>query len=135
MPEVPKYKPGCARGDNVMKKEVKMPVVQRKAIDHYDRMIAWAKTQKPRTYPNINLMLSEIKEDWTYTSCSYCLKYPTPGCNECPLSREDASCCYGLWYEMISAKTWKTWIKRAEFVREYIRMNGGKRVKTPRNVK
>ena len=99
--------------------------MKRKAIAHYKRMIKWAKTQNPRARADIVKMSYELKDCWSSDECVYCEEYIF--CGECPLASpnwEIEGCCGGLWDKMDDARTWKTWIKYAEQVLEYIKENG-----------
>ncbi len=104
-----------------------------KALRHYDRMIEWAEKQKPMT----SLLYSKgvgwrkmedgLGEAWGSENCSYCVRYESVGCSSCPLegsSATDYSCCEALYNSMNKSKTWKTWVKNAKLVREYIKENG-----------
>jgi hypothetical protein len=101
-----------------------------KAIKHYEKMIAWAKKQRPRKRVDIFFMGNSISQIWISTYCSYCLVYL--GCvlqktgKKCPLYEANAwdVCCNELWRKMDKAKTWGTWVKRAEKVLEYIKEHG-----------
>ena len=118
----------------------KMPQYKKDAIAHYKRMIKWAKTQPQRgEWPEYDVMSDNIHEDWYALHCSYCAKFMSHEddvynpCYLCPLSLfkeksfpidEGKICCNGLWAKINEAKTWSTWIKRAEKVLEYIKENG-----------
>jgi hypothetical protein len=98
-----------------------------KALAHYDRMIAWALAQKPKGMPTREAMESGIGEYWSGRYCSYCLHRSKASlCHNCQLQSEATpyECCNGLWSELYRARTWKTWIKWAHRVREYIAANG-----------
>lgn len=61
--------------------------IKQQAIEHYKRMIEWAKTQPLRGLPNSNFMKKEIKEAWFHIDCIYCkryINYNVP-CPKCPL--------------------------------------------------
>ena len=102
-----------------MKKTTK---IKKEALAHYDRMIKWAEKQNPRGRVNGYKIRGEIGEVWASYDCSYCNKYGL-SCSRCPLNL-DTWCCNGLYGDMCKSKTWGTWIKRAEKVREYIEENG-----------
>lgn len=111
----------------------KFSETQRETLNHYDRMIRWAKKQMPkkRTF-EIKMALS-IGESWHGEYCPYCQKYlfGTGDCKECPLKDKDKKekswsgrCCSGLWHEMNRSKTWGKWVEAAQKVRQYIKANG-----------
>lgn len=120
-------------------------IIQRMAIDHYTRMIEWAKTQRQTDQALLSSMESAIKEGWYADYCPYCKYYKTGeiydfryDCGVCPLdiavrSRNgfgpSSLCCGRLWRRMDRSKTWKTWVKRAEKVMEFIETHGVKEVK------
>ena len=102
-----------------------MDTTKQKALDHYDRMIAWAEKQKPNEYADFEKMKYYIDEVPGVNDCDYCKKYIYKWCRNCELYGENNSgCCNGLHGKMCNSKTWKTWIKRAKKVREYIKDNG-----------
>lgn len=47
----------------------------------------------------------------------------TGNCLSCELARGD-SCCNGLWNKINSSATWKTWIKNAKKIIEFIEKRG-----------
>ena len=100
--------------------------IQKKAIKHYDKMIAWAKQQLPNACVNNLHMLDAVKAHWSAEHCVYCAELGCV-CHKCPLlaytstkTVGDNKCCAGLWTKMNKAKTWKSWIYHAEKVRDYI---------------
>ena len=99
-----------------------MSKIKKEELAHYDRMIAWAKEQKPRDKVSGYKMWDKIGEMWSNDDSSYCKRYGL-FCGSCPLSL-DLRCCNRLYSDMHNSKTWGTWVKRAEKVREYIRENG-----------
>lgn len=105
-----------------------MKRIQRQAIEHYDRMIAWAETMPATDTKDAYKMRDELRECAGPQWCSYCTKYRTEDdCGICPLSGKystGAECCNRLHEHMTRSKTWKQWIERAKKVREYIRENG-----------
>ena len=95
--------------------------IKAKSLKHYDKMIAWAEQQKPREYPCLIIMDGAIKEGWYSKDCPHCNNYR---CYDCPLDKMGITCCNGLWRKMENAQTWKTWIKYAKQVRQYIEEKG-----------
>ncbi len=103
-----------------------MKRIQKQAIEHCDRMIAWVKTKPEDGSPDFDLMKSEIDESYGADYCPYCVKYELV-CDTCELRGKypiGIECCHRLYYAIWDAKTWKQWIERAKKVREYIRDNG-----------
>ena len=102
--------------------------LQIKAIAHYDRMIAWARTQPYDDKPDSSDMFAAIGEYWFGKSCSFCQKYfnayKNDRCTLCPLN-DGVVCCGGRWLIMNSAETWGDWVRAAEKVKEYIIEHGG----------
>ena len=102
--------------------------LQIEALAHYDRMIAWARTQPFFAIPDDETMLAGIGEDWHSKDCSFCQKYfnayMNDRCTLCPLN-DGVVCCGGRWLIMNSAETWGEWIAAAEKVKEYIIEHGG----------
>jgi len=102
----------------------RLMVVKRQALAHYDRMIAWAKTQHPNSYPSKERMDRKIGEHWQGRFCAYCCYYNTD-CRSCPLSPSPfGGCCGALWHLLNAASNWKLWIKAAKKVRAYIKRHG-----------
>ena len=111
----------------------------KKAVDHYDRMIAWAKTRPENEMVFRKRMRNAIKEDWYGEYCPMCLSVQGD-CSECCLSgefrlehfrevraflllewiRETRSCCGMRGEYMSNANTWGQWIPRARIVRDHI---------------
>jgi hypothetical protein len=103
--------------------------IKQEALDHYDRMIKWAKTQNSGGAPDVQIMEKELKESWFSGDCPYCKKYNFCMSSEvCPLQtkveRIHTSCCDGLWINLSISPTWKKWIKNAILVRNFIKKNG-----------
>jgi hypothetical protein len=99
-----------------------MGKIQKEALAHYNRMIAWAEKQDPYGGVYSGFMRNEIGEGWFGDYCVYCEKYYH--CDECPLNRS-GRCCDGLWKKMSASETWGDWIINAKKVRQYIKENGG----------
>lgn len=103
-----------------------MTELQEKAIAHYDRMIAWAKTRPEKGIKAFMQMRLTIGEEWGGGYCPYCNTYHISlgNCGACPLGDDD-NCCGGLWWKLNAAETWGEWIVAAEAVKQYIIENGG----------
>lgn len=112
--------------------------LQKSAISHYDTMIIFAENQPGRNVPSLYYMLRQIGKTWKSDSCPYCKKYKDI-CDNCFLGTSNGilnelGCCGGLWNKMNAAKTWKTWVKYAKLIREYIIEHGSKNAKASRPI-
>ena len=92
--------------------------VKKRAIDHYNRMIEWVKTQFEEGIPNSYRMLDTIGEIWYSEDCIFCLTYKSCSC--CPLATKELECCNGEWLKMADAETWKEWLYHAEKIKVII---------------
>jgi len=104
--------------------------MKRAALKHYNRMIKWAGKQPANEKVCTTKMQTLLHERYFGDDCVYCQedlkqqkKQNYPVCSECALCKND-ECCDRLWSKMVYSKTWKTWIKNAQLVREYIKKNG-----------
>jgi hypothetical protein len=95
---------------------------KQKAIEHYERMIEWAKTRHPDENISTFIMFGHIKETWAGVFCAYCIDYECD-CSKCPLEFND-ECCGDLYCDMINSSTWSEWITNANKVLDYIRDKG-----------
>ncbi len=106
--------------------------IKQEALEHYDRMIKWVKTQSNEDMPNHSAMLRAIHENWFGNDCPYCGKYYMPKDKKCKCRlnpekkyRLPSDCCDGLWVKMsICTYTWADWLKYARKVRAYINKHG-----------
>lgn len=94
-------------------------------LDHYDRMIAWAETQNPRSKVNSDEMRICISEWWYSDDCPLCKTYQnefSEDCVKCPVYKKSKNYyCRGTpWIKMDDSKTWKTWLKYAKLEREFL---------------
>jgi hypothetical protein len=92
----------------------------KKSIEHWERMVTWAKTQPKRARVDYETMYECISEDWFSTCCPLC-QLCESNCRDCPLFLDGQGCggCYGdsdyrPWNSVNESKTWGTWVKRAE---------------------
>lgn len=94
-------------------------------IEHYNRMIAWAKTQDSLERADEDAMYAKLGENWFSDSCPMCKEHLK--IDACPLRPDyqgicnGQECCGGLWKELLYAACWGDWIKRAERVLEFIK--------------
>lgn len=101
-----------------------------KTLNHYHKMIKWAKTQNPEFDVNLKLMRKEIGEDWGYAHCPYCSRFFNQRggseCSACPLNKtiDSEACCDGLWDKMNNCCLWFQWIEEAEKIINFIEING-----------
>ena len=93
----------------------------RLSINHWRRMIRWAKKQDQRGYADVQLMLDDIKDDWFSAHCSLCKL----GCPNCPLDEKYGNCNVrhsdNQWYNVIESLTWGAWVKNAELLLEQLK--------------
>jgi hypothetical protein len=100
------------------------------ALNHYDKMIAWASQQPEDEDASMDKMHNAIKENWSSSYCVYCEFYSF--CDTCPLgvkkidfyNMQDYKCCNGLWIMMSSSTTWGDWVINANKVYDYIQKKG-----------
>lgn len=91
--------------------------LKQEVLDHYDRMIAWAKTQNPNSTCHRNIMEFSIRECWSGEYCSLCDIYQKAiPCILCPVSIKSGKffCEETPWKDMARAETWKEWLVAAE---------------------
>jgi hypothetical protein len=108
--------------------------IHEKAVEHYERMETWVKSQNLDDKPDKDLMLKAIGEEWHDNDCSYCEEFlinAGKSCSECPLNsqktqRAPSYCCNGFWIKMTESTTWRQWLINEEKVKNYIINNGGK---------
>jgi len=107
--------------------------IKQKSIEHYDRVIEYAKKSKEKNaIEMMGNMFWDIDEAIGSGSCAYCKKHDFEkssyiACLKCKLHVEkdgEFNCCNGLYVKMADSKTTKTFIKRAEAVKQYIIDNG-----------
>jgi len=98
----------------------------KQAIEHYDRMIAWAK--KRRNEEDIRysmgkwIMYSDIGENWRGNYCPLCQKYGDKDCIGCPIfeKTEFTNCDNTPWQKLNYALLWSTWLKYAKQERKFL---------------
>jgi len=115
-------------------KKKKLNKAVKESLKHYDRMIAWVKTQNPADKINRLLMYDAIGEDWFDESCPICAEYAIKDnarsylvCADCPLAMKFDYCgslhmpnksiskTWGInrWIFMNKAKNWDEWLTHA----------------------
>lgn len=104
-------------------KKISLKSLKRKAIKHYDEMIAWAEKQHKSGQIDSDIMNTCIRQNWSGKYCAFCQRFEN--CNNCPL--EDKKyydiryhCCKGFWKKMNDSKTWSSWLKYAKKIRQMI---------------
>ena len=109
-----------------------MDYVQKKSIEHYERMIEWANTQDSEGIASGFDMNVSIGECWQGNYCDYCNEYHNEDsdmpCEKCPLAGENkcsSTCCSGLWRVMDDSLYWEEWLIHAEKILKYIKEKGG----------
>lgn len=96
---------------------------KQKVINHWKRMIKWAKTQPKKEAANKWRMFNHIQEHWEGTYCAWCIRHDGM-CFKCSLGKKFGACDnnMNLWRMVYQSKTWEMWIKYAErFLIERIR--------------
>lgn len=89
-------------------------------IEHWKRMIDYAKKKSSLEFVNFFYMRSELNEVPSYDDCPLCRKYRRPPqfiCSlKCPLKRQFAECGhFENHYPLASeCKTWGVWVEKAE---------------------
>ena len=99
--------------------------LRQQSIEHYNRMIKWAKKQPQKNECSLKEMKNYFDEAWDSESCAFCNEYLNT--DNCPLRKKDSinecyevgNCCNGLWSKMNESITWKEWIKNAKKVKKY----------------
>jgi len=113
------------------------------SIDHWKKMINWAKTQIPDQRVTGWKMFKEIKETWSSDDCPLCQAFfhldvtDYDLCKHCPLRVIFGSCNkkqeMNAWQDVSNAKTWGEWLEAAEVMLQQlqatlsiIKIKGGK---------
>lgn len=97
----------------------------KKSIEHWERMIAWVRTQDPNAEINAEKMENAIGESWHKTYCSLCQTFNIK-CWICPLGQSAGPCSswYSPWKYVNNSKTYGEWLSAAEeMLRELLRVN------------
>ena len=87
------------------------------SIDHWNRMLKWAKKQRSKAHPESYFMEEVIGESWYGDHCPLCNKYRTMDCcGDCPLSIAGHECGYtnSPWWKVFDSDTWGKWCKNAK---------------------
>jgi hypothetical protein len=116
-------------GQSKLKKKIRithmsytLAKARRDAVNHWKRMINWAKKQHPKATPNQTIMEQEIGESWEgkyCVLCSYSLAI-ADSCGKCPLYKKYGSCdydprnAYGDVSDRMESPNWKQWVVNAE---------------------
>jgi hypothetical protein len=94
------------------------------SIDHWKRMIEWAKKQNPQELVIAEKMFNEIGEDWYGRFCPLCKIYYN-GISLCviegeicPLYEKYGGCGRNgnAWASVAKATTWGEWVSKAEIM-------------------
>lgn len=92
---------------------------KQEVMGHYDRMIAWARTQASNDQPSKRAMIEALHESWLGDNCYLCDHYnPDPSgdcCEACPMRAIGGICGehHSLWAKMNRSTNWSIWIERA----------------------
>lgn len=91
-----------------------------KSIDHWTRMIEWAKKQPRVSEADPRQMIQELHE-WIGSSfCSLCQKYEKEQgtCISCPLCIKHGACGGSTnknkWHDVAASFTWDQWVWNAK---------------------
>jgi len=100
--------------------------IKKKTLEHYTRMIAWAKEQDPIEFADILKMEKSLGESWDDDNCAFCTEFGNDQWRPCPLQPIDrpcwgVNCCDGLWSDLNNTETWHDWIKVAKQVKAFIK--------------
>lgn len=91
-------------------------------LNHYRRMIEWARFQGMDESPSSIKMQASIGEDWTQAHCAMCNAHyhvtDENTCITCPIYKYELERC-GIvgtrWHRLNKSKTWPEWILNAEY--------------------
>jgi len=83
------------------------------SIKHWNRMIAWVRTQPEGNPARDNVMYDAIGEAWYGKNCPLCNQHEE--CSTCPLALADRPCSYegSVWSNVDYSSTWGDWIDAA----------------------
>jgi len=90
------------------------------SVEHWERMIGWAREQDPDGYPDHTRMEQEIGEDWFSESCPLCQHFLHSDylCDGCPLQAVFGYCsdlsALNAWQDVRYSRTWGEWLEAAE---------------------
>lgn len=85
----------------------------KESIQHWKRMLKWAKKQPSRAYISSLRMRDEIWETWFSDDCPLCREYKME-CNQCKLG--DCDNPKSCWGKVYNSRTWGIWCKNAELM-------------------
>ncbi len=95
----------------------------KESIKHWERMIAWVKTQHPEDFTCTSYMRNAIQEVPMSNYCPLCKKYnnektiPSNHVTECPLGKKYGVCSdfrvKNKWRLVIDSLQWKEWLINA----------------------
>jgi len=92
------------------------------SIEHWKRMIKWAKKQNKEHSVYQFSMKKIIKESWFTDDCKLCIKFKSDlrGCGDCPLDEKYGRCTNSnsgnAWSKVNASKKWGMWVKKAEIM-------------------
>lgn len=85
----------------------------RESITHWENMKEWAEEQPADDFPDPDVMLEEIGENWHAEYCALCISFVD--CTDCPyFKRYGHQCVDGAWNAVDEAETWKDWVAAAD---------------------
>ena len=92
----------------------------KKSIDHWKKMIKWAKKQVPHEMVAHWKMKQSLKEAWFANDCWLCYVYLDDDVcsNKCPLYKEygrcGSDCSRNYWRKVVISSNWGNWVKNAK---------------------
>ena len=104
--------------------ELKLKLIE-ESIEHWERMLEWAKKQDPSRHVHFIQMISEIGEDWYADSCPLCRRFRSDAHKKCPLEIVfgccDNSLSMNVWKDVSRAGCWGEWVDCAEIMVEQLK--------------
>ena len=95
------------------------------SIEHWVRMLEWAKKQDPSRHVRFIQMISEIGEDWYSDSCPLCRRFRSDARKKCPLEVVfgccDNSLSMNVWKDVSRAGCWGEWVACAGVMVEQLK--------------
>lgn len=83
-----------------------------KSIEHWKRMIRWARTRHPSERAGGGDMLTLLGETWGNLHCSLCQIFEKLQCHGCPIG--DGGYCCKAYRDVSNSMTWGEWLPNAE---------------------
>lgn len=85
------------------------------SIAHWERMLKWARQQKPLYKADSLEMKESLGESWDGSDCPLCKNYRF--CKGCPLFEQQGDVCDGFnntaWSKIHKSRNWSEWVINA----------------------